>query len=351
MAFIKHTVSNDDLIYEAWPDIVRTSSGKLICVFTECTRHSDRNGSRIAIVESTDRGRTWSAKRYLTERCDCTYYYNCARISNLRDGRLAILCDKLTKTPDDKTECKSSEIHLWLSDSEGREWTKKAIYPFVGIVPDKLLELSSGRLIIAAHFNGEKTGKLEQYLWYSDDGGESWSRRVTVAASRDFNLCEVSILESKDGTLIALMRENSGVGEDILMTVSKDGGESWSQIYHTPISAGHRPVAGYLSDGRIMVSYRFVPSRGFQNAFIAVISEDNLLSFDRSARIRVMPLDYDRNPVPDTGYTGWVEFPDGELYVVNYIKDDMEKAHIRGYSFTYSDIELPTSHFSNSNFF
>jgi sialidase-1 len=53
-----------------------------------------------------------------------------------------------------------------------------------------------------------------------------------------------------------------------------------------------------------------------------------------------MPLDYDRNEKPDTGYTGWVQFEDGEIYVVNYIKDDASKAQIRGYSFYPNDIIL-----------
>ena len=58
-------------------------------------------------------------------------------------------------------------------------------------------------------------------------------------------------------------------------------------------------------------------------------------------QLNIMPLDYDRNPTPDLGYTGWVQFPDGEIYVVNYIKDDSDKAHIRGYSFRMEDVILP----------
>lgn len=350
MPIRKFTVSNDPTIYEAWPDVVLTNGGKLICVFTECERHSDRAKSRIVLRESTDRGRSWSEKTYLTDVCPSDCYFNCARISRLRDGTLAIICDKMTRSEGINREALTSELHLWLSDPEGTEWRKKAVYPFVGIVPDKLLELECGRLIIAAHFNGDITNKLEQYLWYSDNGGESWSERITVAASPDYNLCEVSLLPIGD-KLVALMRENSGVGEDILMTVSSDMGESWSEITHTPISAGHRPTSGILQDGRVMVTYRFIPSRGSQNVFAAIITTDALLSGDRTSRIRVVPLDYDRNPVPDIGYTGWAQFDDGEIYVVNYIKDDSEKAHIRGYSFYPSDIELPPSDFSDKNYF
>ena len=56
MAIQKFTVSSDDSIYEAWPDRVKTEGGKLICVFTECTAHQNREKARVVITESTDRG-------------------------------------------------------------------------------------------------------------------------------------------------------------------------------------------------------------------------------------------------------------------------------------------------------
>ena len=54
-----------------------------------------------------------------------------------------------------------------------------------------------------------------------------------------------------------------------------------------------------------------------------------------------MPVDYDRSPVADTGYSGAVQFPDGEIYLVNYIVDDAyDKAQLRGYSFFKEDFLL-----------
>ena len=51
------------------------------------------------------------------------------------------------------------------------------------------------------------------------------------------------------------------------------------------------------------------------------------------ASARILPVDFDRSPKSDLGYSGWVQFPDGELYIVNYIVDDaMDKGQIRGYS-------------------
>ena len=66
---------------------------------------------------------------------------------------------------------------------------------------------------------------------------------------------------------------------------------------------------------------------------------------------RIFPLDYDRNPAPDLGYTGWTQFDDGEIYVVNYIKDDADKAYIRGYSFYPTDVMLPETASATPNVF
>ena len=38
----KFTISRDDSIYEAWPDVALTRTGRLVCAFTECLHHLDR---------------------------------------------------------------------------------------------------------------------------------------------------------------------------------------------------------------------------------------------------------------------------------------------------------------------
>lgn len=348
MAIRKFNVSRDDSIYEAFPDLVQTKSGKLICVFNECEHHLDRTNARVMITESFDRGRSWSPKRPISEPGSRKAFLDCPRISLLSDGTMLIVCTMVTYHENGR----SAEQYLWRGDSEGEHFEGPEVLPFCGIVPDKIQELSTGRILLAAHFEAdEPQGKLRQYLWYSDDHGKTWSDRVTVAADPRYNLCEISILEMHDGTLVGFLRENSGIGVDILKTLSFDHGQTWTPVYETPMDCGHRPVAGYLKDGRIMVTYRYI-SGGAQNMFAAFLREDQLKETERkNQRCRIMPLDYDRNPSPDLGYTGWTQFSDGEIYVVNYIKDDADKAFIRGYSFYPEDIELPVTERTSRNVF
>jgi sialidase-1 len=86
--------------------------------------------------------------------------------------------------------------------------------------------------------------------------------------------------------------------------------------------------------------------------FAAFMSRESIEATGRrDQRVRVVPLDYDRNPSPDIGYTGWVQFDDGEIYIVNYIKDNADKAFIRGYSFYPIDILLPENENTTKNVF
>jgi sialidase-1 len=342
MPIQKFVISRDDSIYEAWPDLVLTAQGKLICVFSECTHHKDRSYTRLVYKESTDRGRTWGPKIPLTEGTNGRPYWNCARISRLPGGRLVIAADQIFGERET-----NGRVYLWIGDGEGACWEGPIETPAEGIVPDKLCELPGGRWLLSAHQKSPVHGCLEQRLWYSDDHGESWAGPVTVASQAGLNLCEASILPLPDGKLAAFLRENSGQGWDGYKALSHDGGESWEGPYRIPLPGCHRPVAGMLQSGRILITYRFHQGgKGWlgawtQNFFAALTDVPSALARERREQsMRILPIDFDRSPVSDLGYSGWVQFGDGEIYIAQYIVDDAPNAQIRGYSLREEDFLL-----------
>ncbi|NMA20790.1 MAG: exo-alpha-sialidase, partial [Lentisphaerae bacterium] len=164
MNIAKFTISNDPDLYEAWPDVVLTPSGQLICVFSECTHHCNRSYTRIMLTESTDRGRTWSPKHPLTEGTrDLPYYYNCPRISKLADNRLVVIVDKIPSSGE-SNERQARNVMFFSSD-EGKSWSAPQDTMLNGIVPDKVLQLETGRMIIAAHYPYKE--RLTEFLRYS----------------------------------------------------------------------------------------------------------------------------------------------------------------------------------------
>lgn len=341
MAIQRYDISNDRNFYESWPDVVLTQKGNLICVFCECTHHGDRSYSRIVYKVSGDRGETWSEKFYLTEPChsDGNTFWDCPRISRLSDGRLAILCNY--NSPE------KNRIYLWLGNAEGTFWEDMVDTGAEGIVPDKLLETSQGRWIVSCH-TGHQPGfsKLQQRLWYSDDKGKNWTGPITVAKDKRYNLCEGSILEVKPNVLVCFMRENSSEGIECIAACSEDGGITWGEVYPIPLACCHRPVSGFLNTGEIMITYRYRQGaqKGWlglwtQNTFLAITDCQTVLTDDRREQwVRIMPLNYDPSPNSDLGYTGWVQFDDGMIYIVDYIVGTEEKAHIIGCSLYRSDI-------------
>lgn len=347
----KFLVSRHPSLYQAWPDLVLTASGKLVATFMQCVHHSDRSYTAICLTESLDRGRSWSEPRKLAQARGDTYW-NCARISKLSSGRLALVCDRVQAGSPSPRQ----EIFLWFSDDEGASWQGPLPSPARGIVPDKLLELPGGRWLLACHRTSPRHGFLEELAWLSDDGGKSWSEPRLLAGKEGLNLCEASVVPLPDGTLVGYLRENSSQGWDGFKAISRDDGESWQGPYPVPLPGCHRPVAGMVTDSQLLITYRFLQGgKGWlgkwtQNFFAALTDLESAKAEERSQQwARIMPLDYDRSPVSDLGYSGWALFPDGEIYVVNYIVDDWPRAQIRGYSLSLEDFSLPSSNGGGEN--
>ena len=342
----QHSVSRDDSVYECFPDITKTKSGKLICVFRESAHHADLNNSRLFLKESLDNGKTWSEKKALTEKRPASYAYNCPRISCMDDGELIIICDKLDRTQKEYylVDC---EQHLFRSRDDGETWTGPEVIPCKGIVPDKYRVLSNGRHMFAIHERNPETKKLQQCAYYSDDEGKTWTR-VIVASDERYELCEASIVEAEPGVLVAFMRENSALGYSCKKAISHDFGTTWEGVYDTNIDCCHRPVVQRCTNGMYFMTYRYMQGgKGWlgswtQNFFGAFFDHNSLLATTRKEHgIRVFPIAYDRSPKSDMGYSGWVELEDGHFYVVTYLLDDAPLAQIRGYEFTWNDVILP----------
>ena len=335
MKIKNYIVSKDAKTYEAWPDLALTKNGKLLCVFAECTHHLSREYTRIMLCESFDNGRNWLPKRPLTEVAgnNMTYYYNCPRITCLKNGLLVIAVDRIYGKDEDKSK---SRIVLYFSSDEGLTWSDFEETPVSGIVPDKLCELENDRWLLTAHIRDDISKNLVQRLWYSDDRGLSWKGPVIVGKQKGLDLCEASILQLGN-SLVAFMRENSFKGRDCFKTISHNYGETWSKPIAFPLPGCHRPVAGILKDGRILLTYRFAQGGyikwgAYQNFFGAITDTESALSlFREESSTRIFPLDYDPSPDSDTGYSGWVQFDDGKVYIVNYIMENNPKAYIKGY--------------------
>jgi hypothetical protein len=338
------TIANTPGLYECFPCLARTQSGTLITVYRESDHHSADAFTRLVVRQSRDEGETWSDARQIitSERREgILFKWNCPRIGQLAEGRLWLLCDGYPQPPGE-AQCENSRIFFWWSEDEGRSWSAPVQTPIHGIVPDRLLVTQSGAWLLATHLDHPDRGYYTQEVFRSTDAGRTWDGPITVCERPGLKVCEGSILQlPSDGLLVCTMRENSGLGLPAYKCFSRDDGRSWEGPYETNLMGCHRPVTGLVPDGRILTTYRLT-TRGWIGSaknFLAMLeTEESLRETDplKTGGI-ILPIDHDRWPQPDSGYSGWTVLPDGRLFCVTYIRDDSPQAQIRGYWFSLDD--------------
>ena len=414
---IKLTVSRNDNIYECFPDIAMTSDGDLVCVYRECMGHGPFPFSRISVRRSHDGGMNWMEREILTEcvpikeavdkarpwlsEDDIAGYeqtlsrveedwqvgssINCPRMIPLADGTLFLVADFSWRDEDDVRRWQNK---IWRSRDGGLTWEGPQVADIPeGLVPS-LTQLKNGQIMLC--LATPNIPNEVSFICKSADGGHTWSEPVFLPDEERSKIDEVSFLELDDGTivgfgrnLIAEREQRASIG---LKIISRDGGETWSGPFETwMVGLEGRPKSGLLASGEVCVTYRcgmpnellgmhlmtqdaakfekpgdLIPRQPLPEDIPAQLAEETgeerpwyMTSYYPG---RTFILDCDRSVHRDSGYTGWVQLPSGDIYVVDYINDDAPLAQIRGYLVSRSDYilfpegDLPWLHPSNQPF-
>ncbi|MBI5519556.1 MAG: exo-alpha-sialidase [Desulfovibrio sp.] len=255
--------------YLCFPDVCLADDGALICAYNEFDQHVATR-RRLLLTESRDQGRTWSRRR-MPWAGDS----HCPRLAKLADGTLLITDD-------------AGPTLLWSTDN-GRTWADQ---PGTGLghgLIDRVQELKPGVLFTTGHLHRGsqirhkiRQAPTEQMAYVSRNQGRSFEAFSVIANEKCLVLCEASVirlpapvLEDGEGApprLLALMRENSFVGEPMYASVSLDGGANWSAPAPTPL-IGHRPTLSWTRSGRLLVTYRDVGADPGTKAWLGSLDE------------------------------------------------------------------------------
>jgi arylsulfatase A-like enzyme/predicted neuraminidase len=125
--------------------------------------------------------------------------------------------------------------------------------------------LASGRVLLPLYSDTYDAGLMA----ISDDGGKTWFASQPLAG---FGSIQPAVLERKDGTLVAYMREN-GLFRKVRAAESKDGGVTWGTVYSTDLpNPGSGLDAVRLASGNWLIVYNDT-IRG-RNSLAVSLSDD-----------------------------------------------------------------------------
>ena len=284
-------------------------NGELVAVFNEERFPFHHDSGQTLFTRSADGGLTWSEPSIVLPWSDTLGNWDCG-ICELQDGTLLV---SLTITGFFKRGVKP-EQPSWASRPMTREWgdwtwafkTQGWLGTFVlrsedggasWSSPDPVnvrplkhggtrlgcWQLPAGEILLGLYgrirgYKEEGEGEsTRSALMRSDDGGRNWEYFSTLAydPASIIDYEEPALLRLADGRLVCFMRTHvnpSGDARNMVMTVSEDGGFSWTPPKWTDIW-GYPAELIPLADGRYLMIYGYRrPPYGVRG----IVSEDGI---------------------------------------------------------------------------
>lgn len=310
-------------VYQGHPTTVLMPDGKTIFAVW-CINHGGKAGP---MARSRDGGRTWTR---LDDRLPPGFkkHENCPSIYRLVDPegkeRLWVYSAWLGRF--------GIPMPRVMSEDGGQTWREMPPLgdPFYCVMTfSSIVKLKDGSYLGLYHRGpqGADRAPLEVLQTVTKDGGLSWSEPRVVARVEGKNPCEPFAFRSPDGgELCCLMRENTHRGYSLMM-FSRDEGATWTAPVDTPWGlTGDRHMGAYAKDGRLVVAFRDqAPQSPTRGHFVAWVGTYDDIRQARPGQYRIKLLHSFAGG--DCGYPGVETLPDGTIVATTYIKlwDDPRK--------------------------
>lgn len=296
--------------------MLELKDGRILLMYSGMQPDGQSAGS-IAARVSADQGKTWGEETTVVAKPkpDAGDRYCHPSLLRLANGEIL-----LSYIYSAGTTPLFGHNYYRRSNDEGATWGDHLIMtPHVGyniIHNDKLVQLSTGRIIAPAEFERVTTGDdhagYVSYTVFSDDNGYSWRMSDNMVDMLPVEAQEPHVVELKDGRLMMLMRTYNRY---VARSYSTDAGVTWS--------AGEPVKELSLPPNSSAVCVKRIPSTGDlllvrcssgpegsgrRTPFVSVISKDESVTWEGE---RVIAGDLE----DDYGYPGMIFVGDMALIV------------------------------------
>jgi predicted neuraminidase len=166
------------------------------------------------------------------------------------------------------------------------------------------LELPSGRLLVPMYSDGYSFGIMA----ISDDGGVTWKGSEPIVGRGGV---QPSVVRRNDGTLVAYLRDNGPAPKRVLISESRDDGESWTEAGDTDIpNPGSSLEVVRLRNGHWMMVHNDL-ERG-RYSLAAAISDDEGRTWAARRHLEGRP---DTEAAAQYHYPSVIQARDGTMHV------------------------------------
>lgn len=279
------TVYKDLTRYTCQVGATQLQNGDLVVIFNEMRGLFHLDFDSIALVRSTDNGRTWDPKTKVSV-WPCTHHFgsDTPSIEQLSDGTLLVNFLMTTFVeqkgiledfgPQSERLFHTRELDgAWLTKStdNGYSWEpayKASTAPLRwGQPKDQVVELPNGSLLMAVQAQKIARNYQEDVetsrcsLLRSDNQGLDWEHYSTIAydPAGIISFEEPALGRTADGKVIAMLRtkhQPRDRHQKLWIAYSDNEGESWSQPKPTELW-GYPADLTLLQDGRMLCTYSY----------------------------------------------------------------------------------------------
>ena len=232
------------------PALITTKNGTILA-FAEGRKKTSSDTGDIDLVmkRSEDNGKTWSELTVIWDD-DENVCGNPAPVQDRKSGKIFLLSTWNLGSDHEpqiinQTSRDTRRIYLLSSSDDGLTWTepveitnsvKLNTWTWYATGPCHGLQVSSGkykdRMIIPCDHIEAGTGKYFSHIIYSDNSGKTWNIGGTTPQDQ---VNECSIAELSGDKLMLNMRNYDPTRKSRKVSVSSDGGLTWSKIWSDPV--------------------------------------------------------------------------------------------------------------------